>query len=61
MKKVAVCGAEDPSVLTICPALLRNWVSWFKTEPANSDPRKVVMTCSDTGSLDGDFDNAKAI
>ena len=57
MKKVAVCGAEDPRVLTTPPGLSRNSVIWFRKDPTSSDPRKVVMTYSNTGSLDGDFDD----
>ena len=50
MKKVAVWGAEEPRVLTTPPGLSRNSVIWFKKEPTSREPRKVVMTCSNSAT-----------
>lgn len=46
MKKVAVWGAELPSVFTMPLGLSRKAVIWFRKEPVRSVPRKVVMTCA---------------
>ncbi len=29
----------------------RNWVIWFRNEPTNRDPRKVVMTCGNVALM----------
>ena len=46
MKKVAVWGAELPSVFTMPLGLSRKAVIWFRKEPVRSVPMKVVMTCA---------------
>lgn len=45
MKKVAVCGAEFPSVFTMPLGLSMKAEIWLRTEPASREPRKTVMTC----------------
>ena len=45
MKKVAVCGAELPSVLTMPVGLSKKAEIWFRKDPTSREPKKVVMTC----------------
>lgn len=46
MKKVAVWGAELPSVFTMPLGLFKKAEIWLRKEPVSSVPRKVVMTCT---------------
>lgn len=50
MKKVAVWGAELPSVFTMPFGLSKKAEIWLRKEPVSSVPRKVVMTCTVTES-----------